>query len=69
MSGNDRFVSPYLLRPLRTLEQVLGGRSNEAELWSGRIEDRQMRDCRDEPGGTGDTTIDASDARRSAERP
>ncbi len=44
MSGNDRFVSPYLLRPLRTLEQVLGGRSRAVESGSERVEDRQARD-------------------------
>jgi hypothetical protein len=31
-------VSPYLLRPLRTLEQVLGGRSRAAESTRDNIE-------------------------------
>jgi len=31
MTDNDRFVSPYLLRPLRTLDQVLGGRGRALE--------------------------------------
>ena len=38
MSGNDRFVSPYLLRPLRSLEQVLGGRRRAAESTRDSIE-------------------------------
>ena len=47
MAGNDSFVSPYLLRPLRTLEQVLGGRSRAVERGSERVEDRQARDRQD----------------------
>ena len=31
MADNDRFVSPYLLRPLRTLDRVLGGRGRALE--------------------------------------
>ena len=31
MASNERYVSPYLLRPLRTLEQVLGGRGRAVE--------------------------------------
>jgi len=31
MSDNDRFVSPHLLRPPRTLEQVLVGRDRALE--------------------------------------
>ena len=38
MASGDRFVSPYLLRPLRTLEQVLGGRSRAAESTRDNIE-------------------------------
>jgi hypothetical protein len=38
MSGNDRFVSPYLRRPLRSLEQVRGGRSRAAESTRDSIE-------------------------------
>ena len=38
MSGNDRLVSPYLLRPLRSLEQVLGGRSRAVESTRDSIE-------------------------------
>ena len=66
MAGKDSSVSPYLLRPLRTLAQVLGGRSNEAELGSCKIEDREPCDGRDERAKA---SIDASRARRSAERP
>jgi hypothetical protein len=47
MSGNDRFVSPYLLQPLRTLEQVHCGRSGAVERGSERVEDRQARDRQD----------------------
>jgi hypothetical protein len=49
MAGNDSSVSPYLLRPLRTLEQVLGGPSRPVEPRSERVEGRQTRDGRDEP--------------------
>ena len=38
MAGNDSSVSPYLLRPLRSLEQVLGGRSRAAESTRDGIE-------------------------------
>ena len=38
MAGNDSSVSPYLLRPLRSLEQVLGGRSRAAESTRDNIE-------------------------------
>ena len=37
----DSSVSPYLLRPLRTLEEVLGGRSGVVQLRSGQVKDRQ----------------------------
>ena len=47
MASNERSVSPYLLRPLRTLEQVLGGRSRAVESGSERVEDRQARDRHD----------------------
>jgi len=43
MASNDSSVSPYLLRPLRTLEQVLGGRSRAVESGSERVEGRQAR--------------------------
>jgi len=66
MAGKDSSVSPDLLRPLRTLAQVLGGRSNEAELGSYKIEGRQTCDGRDERAKA---SIDASRACRSAERP
>ena len=38
MTDKDTTVSPYLLRPLRTLEQVLGGRSRAAESTRDNIE-------------------------------
>ena len=38
MAGNDSSISPYLLRPLRSLEQVLGGRSRAAESTRDNIE-------------------------------
>jgi hypothetical protein len=44
MAGNDSSVSPYLLRPLRTLEQVLGGPSRAVEPRSERVEGRQTGD-------------------------
>ena len=66
MAGANNSVSPYLLRPLRTLEQVLGGRSNETVLGTCKIEDRQTCDGR---GERAKATVDASHARRSAERP
>jgi len=47
MSGNNRFVSPYLLRPLRTLEEVLGGRGRAVEPGSKRVQERQARDRQD----------------------
>jgi hypothetical protein len=47
MAGDDRFVSPYLLRPVRTLERVLGGRSRAVESASERVEGRQARDRQD----------------------
>jgi hypothetical protein len=31
MGSDERYVSPYLLRPLRTLEEVLGGRGSDLE--------------------------------------
>jgi hypothetical protein len=54
MAGNDSSVSPYLLRPLRTLEQVLGGRSRAVGPGSERVEGRQTRDGRDELRETAD---------------
>jgi hypothetical protein len=44
MASDDTIVSPYLLRPLRTLEQVLGGRSRAVESGSERAEGLQARD-------------------------
>ena len=52
MAGNDSSVSPYLLRPLRTLEQALGGPSRPVEPRSERVEGRQTRDGRDELAAT-----------------
>ena len=48
MADNDRFVSPYLLRPLRTLNQVLGGRGRalEPHSFGGRqTQARQVGSC------------------------
>ena len=66
MAGKDSSVSPYLLRPLRTLAQVLGGRSNEGEPATCEIEARKTCDDRDEGAKV---TVDASHALRSPERP
>ena len=66
MAGNDSSVSPYLLRPLRTLAQVLGGRSDGVEPGTCRIEVGQTCDGRDERAKG---TLDAFHARRSADRP
>jgi hypothetical protein len=38
MAGNDSSISPYLLRPLRSLKGVLGGRSRAAESTRDNIE-------------------------------
>jgi hypothetical protein len=35
MNNDERYVSPYLLRPPRTLEEVLGGRGTAAETACG----------------------------------
>lgn len=40
MAGST--VSPYLLRPPRTLEEVLGGRSCVVQLRSGQVKGRQL---------------------------
>src|SRR5262249_55149675 len=37
MGSDERYVSPYLLRPLRTLEEVLGGRGTAAETARGGV--------------------------------
>ena len=47
MASGDTIVSPYLLRPLRTLEQVLSGRSRAVESGSERAEGRQARYLQD----------------------
>ena len=54
MTDKDTTVSPYLLRPLRTLEQVLGGRNNAVEPGSERVEGRQARNGRDKRRATAD---------------
>jgi hypothetical protein len=46
MADPDRTVSPYLLRPPRTLEQVLGGRSR-ASKFRPKVYERQPRSGRD----------------------
>ena len=38
MGSDERYVSPYLLRPLRTLEEVLGGRGRTVETARGGVE-------------------------------
>jgi len=38
MGNDERSVSPYLLRPLRTLEEVLGGRGRTVEAARGGVE-------------------------------
>jgi hypothetical protein len=48
MGSDESYVSPYLLRPLRTLQEVLGGRSRAAESGSERVKSRQTRTGRDE---------------------
>jgi hypothetical protein len=35
MGSDERYVSPYLLRPLRTLHEVLGGRGSAVETAPG----------------------------------
>jgi hypothetical protein len=60
MTDKDRTVSPYLLRPLRTLAQVLGGPNSAVEPGSGRVEGRQARDGRNALRETTDKTIDPS---------
>jgi hypothetical protein len=47
MADQDSSVSPYLLRPLRTLEQVLGGRSGVVQPRPERVEGRQPFNSRD----------------------
>jgi hypothetical protein len=38
MGSDERYVSPYLLRPLRTLQEVLGGRGSAVETARGDVE-------------------------------
>jgi hypothetical protein len=38
MGGDERYVSPYLLRPLRTLQEVLGGRGSAGETARGDVQ-------------------------------
>jgi hypothetical protein len=38
MDNDERFVSPYLLRPLRSLDEVLGGRGTAAGPARGDVE-------------------------------
>jgi hypothetical protein len=37
VDNDKRYFSPYLLRPLRTLEEVLGGRGTAAETARGGV--------------------------------
>jgi hypothetical protein len=51
MAGEKHSVSPYLLRPLRTLEQVLRDRSRMGRLaskYSGALPTRDEQDSRQE---------------------
>jgi hypothetical protein len=38
MTSDERYVTPYLLRPLRTLDEVLGGRGRAVERACGGAE-------------------------------
>ncbi len=53
MACDERYVSPYLLRPLRTFDEVLRGRSGAAEP-DISFEGRQARNRRDAPRETAD---------------
>ena len=53
MASNERCVSPYLLRPLRTFDEVLRGRSGAAEP-DISFEGWQARNGRDAPRETAD---------------
>jgi hypothetical protein len=37
MGSDEGYISPYLLRPLRTLEEVLGGRGRTVEAVRGGV--------------------------------
>jgi hypothetical protein len=58
MADSDRTVSPYLLRPPRTLEQVLGGRSRASEFRP-EVQQRQPRNGRDVPRETANKEPDS----------
>ena len=38
VSSDERYVSPYLLRPLHTVQEVLGGRGGAGETTRGDVE-------------------------------
>ena len=38
MGSDEGYISPYLLQPLRTLEEVLGGRGRTVEAVRGGVE-------------------------------
>ena len=65
MADEDGSASPYLLRPLRALEQVLGGRSGGVQPRPERAEGRRPFNSRDERAIT---TTQASHTRRSTVR-
>jgi hypothetical protein len=44
MDSEERYVSPYLLRPLRTLQEVLGGRGSAVETARGDVQATPTRD-------------------------
>jgi hypothetical protein len=48
VADEDSSVSPYLLRPLRSLEQVASGRSRAIHPRLKRVEELQPRNGRDE---------------------
>jgi hypothetical protein len=50
VAGKASSVSPYLLRPLRTLEQVLGGRGGVVQPRPERAEGRRPFNSRDALG-------------------
>jgi hypothetical protein len=67
MADPDRTVSPYLLRPLRTLEQVRGGRRTVQREPERVGEPRHKGD--DAPAEGGKENIDPSRSARTPNHP
>jgi hypothetical protein len=67
MANDERYVSPYLLRPLRTFDQVFRGRSGAAEP-DISFEGRQARSGRNAPRETADREHPPSHATRPTDR-